>query len=127
MLTTAVPYEDGWLLNGTKAWVTNGYEAKTVIVFATTNKKRKTSGVSAFLVPIPSEGNAKPRWKMEYKLEYITHFIAGLSLGKKEEKLGIRASSTCSIYLENVKVGKENLLGKENVGFKIAMSALSKS
>lgn len=57
---------------------------------------------------------------MSHKLIFL-----GLSLGRKEEKLGIRASSTCSIILENVEVGKDDILGKENDGFKVAMSALS--
>ena len=54
-------------------------------------------------------------------------FIVGLVLGKKEDKLGIRASSTCTVFLENVRIGRENILGAENDGFKIAMSALSES
>ena len=100
---TAVEESDCFVLNGTKAWITNGYEAEATIVFATTDKSAKHKGISAFLVPKPFEG---------------------LSLGKKEDKLGIRASSTCNIILENCRIPKENLLGKLGEGFKIAMTTL---
>ena len=100
---TAVEEADCYVLNGTKAWITNGYEAEATIVFATTDKSAKHRGISAFLVPKPYEG---------------------LSLGKKEDKLGIRASSTCNIILENCRIPKENLLGKMGEGFKIAMTTL---
>lgn len=100
---TATEESDCFVLNGTKAWITNGYEAEAAIVFATTDKKAKHRGISAFIVPKPFEG---------------------LSLGKKEDKLGIRASSTCNLILENCRVPKENLLGKLGEGFKIAMATL---
>lgn len=100
---TATEESDCFVLNGTKAWITNGYEAEAAIVFATTDKKAKHRGISAFIVPKPFEG---------------------LSLGKKEDKLGIRASSTCNLILENCRVPKENLLGKLGEGFKIAMTTL---
>ncbi|MCP4502796.1 MAG: acyl-CoA dehydrogenase [Deltaproteobacteria bacterium] len=101
--TTAVDKGDHWLVNGTKAWITNGYEADAAIVFATTDKVQKHKGISAFLVPMPTEG---------------------LSLGKKEDKLGIRASSTCNLIFEDCKVPKGNLLGELGQGFKIAMGTL---
>jgi butyryl-CoA dehydrogenase len=101
--TTAVLEGDEWVLNGTKSWITNGYEADAAIVFATTDRAKKHKGISAFLVPMPTDG---------------------LSLGKKEDKLGIRASSTCNLIFENCKVPKENLLGEEGAGFKIAMGTL---
>lgn len=101
--TTATRKGDAYVLNGTKAWITNGYEADAAIVFATTDKNAGHKGISAFVVPMP---------------------IHGLSLGKKEEKLGIRASSTCNLIFEDCVLPKEYLLGKEGEGFKIAMSTL---
>ncbi|KAL3858431.1 hypothetical protein ACJMK2_013022 [Sinanodonta woodiana] len=101
--TTARLVGDSWVLNGTKAWITNGYESEAAVVFATTDKKAKHKGISAFLVPKPTEG---------------------LSLGKKEDKLGIKASSTCNLIFEDCRVPKENLLGELGMGFKIAMQTL---
>ncbi|KAK3588832.1 hypothetical protein CHS0354_035973 [Potamilus streckersoni] len=101
--TTARLVGDSWVLNGTKAWITNGYESEAAVVFATTDKKAKHKGISAFLVPKPTEG---------------------LSLGKKEDKLGIRASSTCNLIFEDCRIPKENLLGELGMGFKIAMQTL---
>jgi len=101
--TTARLDGNSWVLNGTKAWITNGYEAEAGVVFATTNKEKKHKGISCFIVPKPTQG---------------------LSLGKKEDKLGIRGSSTCNLIFEECKIPKENLLGKEGEGFKIAMMTL---
>lgn len=101
--TVAVRTQGGYILNGTKAWITNGYEANAAIVFATTDASMKHKGISAFVVPMPSKG---------------------LTLGKKEEKLGIRASSTCNLIFEDCFVAAENLLGEEGDGFKIAMKVL---
>ena len=101
--TTAVDKGDHWVLNGTKSWITNGYESEAAVVFATTNKALKHKGISAFIVPKP--------WK-------------GLSLGKKEDKLGIKASSTCNLIFDDCIIPKENLLGKPGEGFKIAMTTL---
>ncbi|CAL1284817.1 unnamed protein product [Larinioides sclopetarius] len=101
--TTAKLSGDSWVLNGTKAWVTNGYEAEAAVVFAATDKSKKHKGISCFLVPMPSPG---------------------LSLGKKEEKLGIRGSSTCNLIFEDCLIPKENLLGQTGQGFKIAMMTL---
>ena len=70
------------------------------MVFATTDRSLKHKGISAFVVPKP---------------------IKGLSLGKKEDKLGIRASSTCYLIFEDCRIPKENLLGAPGFGFKIAM------
>ncbi|XP_005987208.2 short-chain specific acyl-CoA dehydrogenase, mitochondrial [Latimeria chalumnae] len=94
---------DHWVLNGTKAWITNAWEASATVVFATTDKSLKHKGISAFLVPMPTPG---------------------LSLGKKEDKLGIRASSTANLIFEDCKIPKENLLGQPGLGFKIAMETL---
>jgi butyryl-CoA dehydrogenase len=98
--TTARKSNDGWILNGTKAWITNAHEADQAIVFATTDKSLKHKGISAFIVPTNT---------------------SGFSVGKKEDKLGIRGSSTANLIMEDCVVPKENLLGKEGEGFKIAM------
>uniref|UniRef100_A0AAQ5YIQ2 Short-chain specific acyl-CoA dehydrogenase, mitochondrial n=1 Tax=Amphiprion ocellaris TaxID=80972 RepID=A0AAQ5YIQ2_AMPOC len=94
---------DQWVLNGTKAWITNSWDASATVVFATTDKKLKHKGISAFLVPMPHPG---------------------LSLGKKEDKLGIRASSTANIILEDCRIPLENMLGPRGAGFRIAMQTL---
>uniref|UniRef100_T1J6G0 Short-chain specific acyl-CoA dehydrogenase, mitochondrial n=1 Tax=Strigamia maritima TaxID=126957 RepID=T1J6G0_STRMM len=101
--TTAKLDGNSWILNGTKAWITSGYEAEAVVVFATTEKAKKHKGISAFIVPKDTPG---------------------LSLGKKEDKLGIRASSTCNLIFEDCRIPKENILGDAGMGFKIAMMCL---
>lgn len=101
--TTAKLQGDKWVLNGTKCWITNGYESKASVVFATTDKSLKHKGISSFIVPKP---------------------IKGLDLGKKEDKLGIRGSSTCSLIFEDCEIPKENILGEPGFGFKIAMMTL---
>ncbi len=105
MKTRAVLSEDGeyYILNGRKSWITSGPVAKYFVVFAMTQPELKHRGVTAFIVDGDSEG-----------------FIRG----KKEPKLGIRASATCEIAFEDVKVPVENRLGEEGQGFKIAMSVL---
>ncbi|XP_068094784.1 short-chain specific acyl-CoA dehydrogenase, mitochondrial [Hyperolius riggenbachi] len=94
---------DHWVLNGTKSWITNAWDASATVVFATTNKSLKHKGISAFLVEMP---------------------FPGLSLGKKEDKLGIRASSTANLIFEDCRIPRENLLGEPGMGFKIAMQTL---
>ncbi|CAF1506321.1 unnamed protein product [Rotaria magnacalcarata] len=103
--STTVKEHDGsnYVMNGTKSWITNGYESEAAIVFATTDKSLKHKGISAFIVKKPTPG---------------------LSLGKKEDKLGIRASSTCNLIFDDCVIPKENLLGKNGDGFKIAMTTL---
>lgn len=101
--TTATKDGDDWIINGTKAWITNAYEADATVVFATTDKSRKHKGISAFVIAASSEG---------------------YSLGAKEDKLGIRASSTANVILDNVRIPGSNLIGKEGEGFKIAMTTL---
>lgn len=101
--TTAIETEDGWILNGTKTFITNGGVASTFLVLATTDKKKGIKGITAFIV----EKDTK-----------------GFSVGKAEEKMGIRASSTTELILEDCKIPKENLLGKVGEGFKIAMLTL---
>ncbi|EGW10595.1 short-chain specific acyl-CoA dehydrogenase, mitochondrial [Cricetulus griseus] len=101
--TTAREEGDSWVLNGTKAWITNSWEASATVVFASTDRSLKNKGISAFLVPMPTPG---------------------LTLGKKEDKLGIRASSTANLIFEDCRIPKENLLGEPGMGFKIAMQTL---
>ena len=101
--TTAVLDGDNYILNGSKIFITNGGVADTFIVFAMTDKSQGTRGISAFIVEKD---------------------FPGFSIGKKEEKLGIRASSTTELIFENCIVPKENLIGKEGKGFGIAMKTL---
>ncbi|MBE9533538.1 MAG: acyl-CoA dehydrogenase [Proteobacteria bacterium] len=102
--TTAVLDGDEWILNGSKIFITNGKEAETYIVFARTDKEaKKHHGISAFI------------------LEKGT---PGFSFGKKEEKMGIRASLTYELVFENCRIPKDNLLGEEGKGFKVAMKTL---
>lgn len=101
--TTAVLVDNQWILNGTKAWITNAFEAEAAIVLATTDKNLKHKGISAFIVP---KG------------------LPGFTLGKKEDKLGIRGSSTCSLIFEDCALPKENILGPAGHGFKLAMKTL---
>ena len=101
--TTAVDKGDYYLLNGNKIFITNAGYANVYIIFAMTDKSQGTRGISAFIVDADSEG---------------------FSVGKKEEKMGIRGSSTCELIFKDVRVPKENLLGKIGEGFKIAMKTL---
>lgn len=101
--TTAKKVGDKYSLNGSKSWITNGYESAGAIVFATTDKSKKHKGISAFIVDKPTPG---------------------LTLGKKEDKLGIRGSSTCLLMFEDCMVPAENMLGEPGMGFKIAMMSL---
>ena len=101
--TVAIEKEDHYLLNGTKIFITNAGYASTYIIIAVTGKGPKGPEMSAFIVESGYEG---------------------FSVGKKEKKMGIRGSSTCELIFENVKVPKENILGKRGDGFKIAMKTL---
>lgn len=101
--TTAIKNGNKWILNGSKLFATNGAEADVFVLIALTDPGKKTKGVSAFIVEKD---------------------MPGYRIGKVERKLGIRASSTAEIILENVEVPGENLLGELNQGFKIAMVTL---
>jgi alkylation response protein AidB-like acyl-CoA dehydrogenase len=94
---------DFYVLNGRKSWVTSGPVADYFVVFMMTDPEKKQKGVSAFLVP----GNTP-----------------GLTRGKKEPKLGIRASATSELIFEDCRIPAQNLLGAEGDGFKIAMTVL---
>ena len=101
--TTAVDKGDYWLLNGSKCFITNGGPAEIYVVFAMTDKEAGNHGISAFIVEKGFEG---------------------FSIGKHEEKMGIRASATSELIFEDCRVPKENLLGELNKGFKVAMMTL---
>lgn len=106
MRTTAVKKGDTYILNGTKQWITNGGEADIYTVFAVTDKARGARGVSAFIV---EKGTP------------------GFSFGKKENKLGIRASATRELIFEDCAVPAENLIGREGTGFIWAMKTFDVS
>ncbi|MCD6319325.1 MAG: acyl-CoA dehydrogenase family protein [Candidatus Desulfofervidaceae bacterium] len=101
--TTAVKDGDSYILNGTKQWITNAGEADIYTIIALTDKKRGPRGASAFIV---EKGDP------------------GFSFGKKEKKMGIRASTTGELVFEDCRIPKERLLGKEGMGFIIALRTL---
>jgi alkylation response protein AidB-like acyl-CoA dehydrogenase len=96
--------DDHYVLNGQKLWITNAKEAELFIVFATTDPAAGYKGIHAFLVE---------------------KSFPGFTVGKKEDKLGIRASSTCEVILEDCKVPVTNLLGEPGKGYKIAIETLN--
>jgi alkylation response protein AidB-like acyl-CoA dehydrogenase len=102
--TRAEDKGDHWLLNGRKLWITNGKESNLFIVIATVDPSAGYKGITAFLVE---------------------RDFPGFSVGKKEDKLGIRASSTTELMLDDCKVPKENLLGEVGKGYKIAIETLN--
>ena len=102
----AVRHGDGYILNGTKIFITNGAEAEIVVVFATVDKSLRSRGIVGFVV----EKGAP-----------------GFSVGKKERKLGIRASSTTELLFEDCFVPLENRLGEEGQGFRLALSIIDSS
>jgi hypothetical protein len=103
MRTTAVRRDGGWLINGSKNFITHGISADICVVLAITNREMRSRGISAFIVERETKG-----------------FIAG----KKENKLGVRASETASIIFEDCWVPEENLLGEPGRGFVNAMQIL---
>ncbi|HEY1910448.1 MAG TPA: acyl-CoA dehydrogenase [Vicinamibacterales bacterium] len=104
LTTRATPQEGGWVLNGRKLWITNGNEAGVFIVFANEKPEAGYRGITAFIV----ERGA-----------------AGFTVGKKEDKLGIRASSTCELLFENCRVPAGNVLGEVGKGYKVAIETLN--
>lgn len=102
--TTAFDQGDHYLLNGTKNWITNGNSASYYLVIAQTDVEKGHKGINAFIVD--------KSWE-------------GVTVGKKEDKLGIRGSDTHSIMFQDVKVPKENRIGEDGFGFKFAMKVLS--
>jgi butyryl-CoA dehydrogenase/short/branched chain acyl-CoA dehydrogenase len=104
MATRAVDAGDHWVLNGRKLWITNAAEAGFFLLFANANPEAGYRGVTAFL---------------------IEREFPGFRVGKKEDKLGIRASSTCELILEDCRVPKENLMGEVGKGYKIAIETLN--
>jgi len=104
LATKAEDKGDSFILNGRKLWITNGAEAGIFIVFANAAPEKGYRGITAFIV------------EREFP---------GFNVGKKEHKLGIRASSTCELILEDCQVKKENVLGEAGKGYKIAIETLN--
>jgi alkylation response protein AidB-like acyl-CoA dehydrogenase len=104
LTTRAADTPDGFILNGRKLWITNGQEAGLFIIFATVNPEAGYRGITAFVV----ERDAP-----------------GFTVGRKEDKLGIRASSTCELLLEDCRVPRANLLGELGKGYKVAIETLN--
>ncbi|HEY8648048.1 MAG TPA: acyl-CoA dehydrogenase family protein [Candidatus Limnocylindria bacterium] len=103
MKTTALKDGSGWVINGTKNFITNGASAGTCLLFAQTEPGSRSKGITAFIVEQPA---------------------AGLSVGKIERKLGIKGSDTAQLVFENVRIGDEQRLGEVGDGFKIALGTL---
>jgi alkylation response protein AidB-like acyl-CoA dehydrogenase len=104
LTTRATARGDQWILSGRKLWITNALEAGVYIVFATVDPAAGYRGITAFIVDRTSPG---------------------FSVGKKEDKLGIRASSTCELVLEECRVQKRNVLGDAGKGYKVAIETLN--
>src|SRR4051812_38901581 len=104
MSTRAAERDGDWVISGRKLWITNGNEAGLFIVFANVNPEAGYRGITAFLVE---------------------RGFPGFSVGKKEDKLGIRASSTCELLFEDCRVPKANVLGEVGKGYKVAMETLN--
>src|SRR5947208_2725754 len=103
LATRAVERDDHYILNGRKLWITNGNEVEIFIVFANANPEAGYRGITAFIV---EKG------------------FDGFSVGKKENKLGIRASSTTELIMEDCRVPKENVLGEVGRGYKVSIETL---
>ncbi len=101
--TIATKDGDDWVLAGTKNWITNGPVADVCVLFAMSDKEKGSRGISAFIVPMDAKG---------------------VRTGPPDDKLGIRGSKSCQIFLDNVKLSQEHLLGEVGGGFKVAMSTL---
>jgi short-chain 2-methylacyl-CoA dehydrogenase len=104
LATRATPDGEGYLLSGRKLWITNAAEAGIFLVFATIDPAGGYRGITCFL---------------------IERETPGFQVGKKEDKLGIRASSTCELILDEVRVGREQVMGEPGKGYKIAIETLN--
>jgi alkylation response protein AidB-like acyl-CoA dehydrogenase len=104
MQTRAEQRGDKWILNGRKMWITNGAEAQIYVVFANANPSAGYKGITAFIV--------EKDW-------------AGFKVGKKEDKLGIRASSTCELTFDQCRVPASNVIGEAGKGYKVAIETLN--
>ena len=104
LTTRAVPDGDAWILNGRKLWITNAAEAGLYLLFATIDPAAGYKGITCFLVDRETPG---------------------FSVGRKEDKLGIRASSTCELILDNCRVSNASVLGETGKGYKIAIETLN--
>src|SRR5262245_27903408 len=104
MAARASEHDGGWVLRGRKLWITNGNEADIFMVFANVNPDAGYRGITAFVVERGAEGFA---------------------VGKKEDKLGIRASSTCELIFEDCRVPRANVLGEVGKGYKVAIETLN--
>jgi len=101
--TRATKDGDNWIINGSKMWITNSYEAEVFLVFANIDPSLGYKGITCFLVTKDM----------------------GIQIAKKEQKLGIRASSTCTLNFDDMKVPAENVIGGEGLGYKIAIEILN--
>jgi alkylation response protein AidB-like acyl-CoA dehydrogenase len=104
LTTRAISDGDGYVLNGRKLWITNGNEADIFLIFATINPEAGYRGVTAFVVE---------------------RGFPGFTVGRKEDKLGIRASSTCELIIEDCRVSKAQILGEPGKGYKVAIETLN--
>jgi alkylation response protein AidB-like acyl-CoA dehydrogenase len=104
--TRAVADDDGWVLNGTKRWITNGGHADVYVVFASTDPPTGARGLSAFVVERGDDG---------------------LSFGAPERKMGLKGSPTCDVYLNDVRLGPDRLVGTAGSGMRIALSTLDRT
>jgi len=104
MTTTATPSRDGWTLNGSKLWISNSIEAGVFLVFANADLSKGYKGITAFMVDASTEG---------------------ISVGKPENKLGLKASSTCPVMFEDVKVDASQVLGEVGLGYKYCIGILN--
>jgi butyryl-CoA dehydrogenase/short/branched chain acyl-CoA dehydrogenase len=100
----AIPDGDNWILDGTKLWITNGAEAEIFVIFATVDPEKGHKGITTFIVEKD---------------------FPGFTVGKKEDKLGIRASSTTELILEQCRVPGANVLGEVGKGYKVAIETLN--
>jgi hypothetical protein len=122
--TRATKDGDNWIINGNKMWITNSYEAEIFLVFANVRASYFREQHAHF-VPL------EIIWQIDPSKGYkgITCFLVtkdmGIQIAKKEQKLGIRASSTCSLNFDDVKVPAENVIGGQGLGYKIAIEILN--